>query len=287
MLIIEQLENTEQFTAAERSLAEYILANKDTSLRMTLQRLSEASFVSKPTVIRLYRKLGFEGYTEFQLAFYSELARTSSHFNGQVDPDYPFFKQDDCLSIALKLSELTKRAVDGCRNRMDEEAMMLAARIIGEANRVFIFAIGDSYIQSLAFRNKLVKLDKYVHLVQEIGEDGIHPFNAKQGDCAMFVSFSGNLIKVKLKEINLLKRKNVRMVAVTSSVDDELLAPFNSVLQLEKGENEYLKVGTFQSQIEIAYVLNVLCSCIFGLDFEENIKRNQAYYEHVLELGLL
>ena len=57
MNLIEKLIKKENFTSTESSLADYITNNIDSVYRMSLQDLAKASYVSKPSVIRLYRRL--------------------------------------------------------------------------------------------------------------------------------------------------------------------------------------------------------------------------------------
>ena len=75
MNTIEKLKKKENFTGVEISLADYILKNIDHVQNMSLQELAAASYVSKPSAIRLYRKLGFKNYREFSVALQVEKIR--------------------------------------------------------------------------------------------------------------------------------------------------------------------------------------------------------------------
>lgn len=285
MALIEKLKAAEGFTSTEKTLADCILANRDTALRMTLQKLADIAFVSKPTVIRLYRKLGYESYTDFQLAFYSELARHGGDVK-TVDPNWPFKGRESYLTIAESICSLTKQTVDACFAQIDQAELTYAATIICAAKRVFIFAIGDNYIQALAFRNKLVKLNRYVILVNEMGEENIHPYNATADDCAIFITFGGRTLQNRMKIAEYMHKQGTKLVLMTGLHDTSLLKTFDCVLRLAKGEDNNLKIGTISSQIATHYMLDVLYSCIFEQEYEQNIKKNRGYYEFQLENGL-
>ncbi len=60
------LENTGALTPAERLLADALLSDYPVAGLQSITRLAEAAGVSTPTVVRLARKLGFEGFSEFQ-----------------------------------------------------------------------------------------------------------------------------------------------------------------------------------------------------------------------------
>src|SRR5690606_33808618 len=52
---------------AERRVAEAVLADIDAATRLTIKELALLARVSEPTVVRLARKMGCEGYTDFKL----------------------------------------------------------------------------------------------------------------------------------------------------------------------------------------------------------------------------
>lgn len=113
-MLLTQLQQKENFSNAENVLASYILGNPDTALRLTLQKLADAAFVSKPTVIRLYRKLGFKNYSDFRLKFYSELASQQKYLD-DIDPNLPFGRYDSCRSVARRISELMIQTITKLR----------------------------------------------------------------------------------------------------------------------------------------------------------------------------
>ncbi len=63
----------DEFTRADRKVARVILANYPAAGLETLARLSERANVSAPSILRCIKKLGFEGYPEFQQALHAEV----------------------------------------------------------------------------------------------------------------------------------------------------------------------------------------------------------------------
>ena len=62
-------------TRAERQAASHILSHFPMSALGSITALARAAEVSSPTVVRLVRKLGFRGYTEYQAVLRAEVAR--------------------------------------------------------------------------------------------------------------------------------------------------------------------------------------------------------------------
>ncbi|SFR12773.1 MurR/RpiR family transcriptional regulator [Poseidonocella sedimentorum] len=61
-------------TPAERQLADVLLRDYPAAGLQSVTRIAEAGKVSTPTVIRLARKLGFDGFTELQVALREEVS---------------------------------------------------------------------------------------------------------------------------------------------------------------------------------------------------------------------
>ena len=53
---------------------------------------------------------------------------------------------------------------------------------------------------------------------------------------------------------------------------------FDTVILLDKGEDMFLKIATFSSQIAIEYILNVLYACIFKQEYDRNLESNREDY---------
>lgn len=63
----------DEFTRTDRKVARVILANYPAAGLETLARLSERANVSAPSILRCVKKLGFDGYPEFQQALHAEV----------------------------------------------------------------------------------------------------------------------------------------------------------------------------------------------------------------------
>ena len=277
-MLLAQLEQEQNFSNAENVLAKYILGNADTALRLTLQKLADAAFVSKPTVIRLYRKLGFKSYSDFRLKFYSELASQQEHLDS-VDPNLPFDRHDSCRSVAKRISELTVQTITNCYGLIDEQAILSAASALAKADRIFVFAIGDCFIRARSFQNKLIKINKYAILVNEMHEDTIYICHATADDVALILSFGGNLLRAYHKKIQALRKKGTNLILITSLTDPKLASMFDTIILLDKGEDSFLKIATFSSQVAIEYILNVLYACIFKQEYDKNLEINRNDYK--------
>lgn len=99
MLVRDLVEaHKSDFTTAERRIIPYL---KDDSLIIELQsitKLAEAAGVSTPTVIRLARKLGFEGFADLQGTIRAELAERIKQPLAKLAPHLPDSQGDHIVT---------------------------------------------------------------------------------------------------------------------------------------------------------------------------------------------
>ena len=63
-----------QMTPAESEVVQYILHNPEKAVDLSVHELAERAFSSSATIVRMCRRLGFEGYKELRRALQYELA---------------------------------------------------------------------------------------------------------------------------------------------------------------------------------------------------------------------
>lgn len=69
------------------------------------------TYTSPATIIRLAKKLGYEGYEALKKDFLEEQKYILTHFN-HIDPNFPFTKNDTIQTIASKMTTLSKETLD-------------------------------------------------------------------------------------------------------------------------------------------------------------------------------
>lgn len=200
MSIIEKLSKKEEFTDTEKRIADYILENQFLMPNSTIQTLSKRAYSSHSSVIRLTKKLGFSGFKDFRVALIQEI-QNNVHKISNVDPNFPFTSYDDYLDIAKKMADLSIDAIQKTINKLDRENLRNISKVLLNANKIFLYGIGDSQIRAKSFQNKFNKINRYFILADEYGEGSWNSLNMTKKDCAIFISYSGGYkdLKTSLK----------------------------------------------------------------------------------------
>lgn len=268
MNILDQLKKMNQFTPNEISIASYILTQKEKVLYMTIQELAKHTYTSHSAIIRFTHKLGFIGYKEFTIALAREL-NDEQKYQGNIDPNYPFNPNESALQIAKEISTLMSFTIEKTSTYMNEDNLNQSSQLINQAERIFIYAIGDSQIRAKSFQNKMLKINKYVIIATELSEWSYHTVNLTPKDCAIFLSYHAHMEEF-IKIAKFLVDKQIPILTITASTESELTKLSSLSIAVPNIEDKFEKIGTFSSQISFEYVLNTIFSCIYKLDYDSH-----------------
>ena len=67
----------------------------------------------------------------------------------------------------------------------------------------------------------------------------------------------------------------------------DYLHKFDYILNIFHGEDKILKIGSLASQVSIIYILNVLYSCLYEIDYNKNKERIENYSEYLRNKNII
>ncbi|MGJ0748835.1 MurR/RpiR family transcriptional regulator [Enterococcus durans] len=285
MLIEDKLIRQDTFTTTEKRIADYLQANFEAAVYMTIEELAKATYTSHSAIIRLCKKLGFTGFKEFRLELGREVHQLLAQFDQTIDANFPFSEQDDGATIAKKMAELSIQAVKKAQLQIENQPLDTIAEKLTQAKRIFVFAKGDSQITARKFQNKLVKLNKFLILAEEYSDSSWNAANLTKEDCAVFISYSRRIHHYE-KIMSYLKHVGTPTLLLTGNEHSEMAKKASMCLVISQGELDFVKVATFSSQIAFDYVLNTLYSIMYAQNYTANVL-NLKEKQQLIQNGLL
>ena len=137
---------------SEARVADYILANYQAVVRMTLAEVARASEVSDATVLRFCRALGYTRWLEFKI----DLTR--------VDPDLPEQILDEVESgdspgmIARKVFNSSVQALHDTLAVLEDGQFEQALGLVRAAEKILIVGVGTSGPMANEIHNRFLRL---------------------------------------------------------------------------------------------------------------------------------
>lgn len=187
--IITQLQQQKDFTGTEKRIADYLLLHLREVTQLTIQELAKKTYASHSALIRLSQKLGFSGFRKMRLDLVAEVSE-GEILPENIDPNFPFHPYDSPEKITQQIADLMMEAIQQTQRQLDHQALQKIATALTTAQRTFLFANGDSQIRARSFQNKFNKINRYLIIADEYGENEWSAVNLQPTDLAIFISIA-------------------------------------------------------------------------------------------------
>lgn len=281
MLIRERLERCD-FSNSEKAIIDFILDKKTAIKDMTTKDIADATYTSPSTLIRIAHKMNFNGWNELKEAYLKEEDYLQSHFCN-VDANYPFQNNDTIMSISSKIATLKKESIDDTLSLITHDDLQKAIQIIRKASSVQLFAVSNNLYISQEFKHNMNRIRKRVDICSTQGELVYTACTCDPKSCALVISYSGETPILK-RTVLALKAQNIPVIAITNIGDNTVARLSDCVLRICTREKLYSKIATFSTDSAITYLLDVIYSCIFALDYDKN-KERKIQTSRMIETG--
>lgn len=269
MGLIKQLRRQKDFTEVEMAIADYIIQNQDAMQNMGIVDLARNTYSSNAAIIRMCRKLGLSGYKEFRIAFAADLEKNRIE-QTDVEVNYPFTAHQSVNAVMKSVADISREAINTCYTSISPGKMDRAARILRKANRIFLYAAGDSYTTSIAFSNMLMKLGRTIIYPALYFESAQQTYNATSEDAALIISYSGRILNSITRELQILKRNGTPIILISTLQEYPGLS---NLIEIPDKEQVVGKAAGYYSQTAIRFILN----CLYGEIYSLDISRNQTH----------
>jgi RpiR family carbohydrate utilization transcriptional regulator len=174
---------------AERRVAELLLSDPREFAGQPVSQLADRARVSKPTVVRFCRSIGYDGLADFKLKLAGTVNEGVPFVHVSVDED------DKPADLIVKVIDNAVAAMLKYRNNATAHAFERAISALSEAGRqgrrIEFYGVGNSGIVAQDAQHKFFRLG--VHAVA-CSDGHVQVMSATMlgpGDCAVIISNSG------------------------------------------------------------------------------------------------
>ncbi|TFJ91410.1 MurR/RpiR family transcriptional regulator [Lentibacillus salicampi] len=201
-------ENYEQLSKNDLQVLKYILNHKETSRNLGINELSELCFVSRSSIHRMTKKLGFSGYSEFRVFIkWEEQAE-------QPDGNHVDVLESD-LTVTLKNLSST-----------DFETI---SQLLHNAERIFIYGTGTAQITCAIEAQRLfATINRFITIIHDKVEFESISSNINENDVVIILSLSGDTQSL-IPQVKQLSAKGLDFISITNLKNSRLaqMSPYN------------------------------------------------------------
>ena len=199
---------------AEQRVAKLLLTDPRAFATLPVVELAERSHVSKPTVVRFCRSVGYDGLADFKRKLAGSVNEGVPFVHRAVDED------DKTADIVVKVIDNAVSALLKYRNDAASHAFERAIVALTESGksgkRIEFYGVGNSGIVAQDAQHKFFRLGVNAAAVSDGHVQVMSATMLGPGDCAVIISNSGrsrDLVDVA----EIARRKGATLIVVTAS----------------------------------------------------------------------
>ena len=199
---------------AEQRVAKLVLHDPRAFASLPVAELSERAHVSKPTVVRFCRSVGYDGLADFKLKLAGSVNEGVPFVHRAVDED------DKPRDLVVKVvdnavSALLKYRNDAAAGAIDQaiEALSQAGR---ERRRIEFYGVGNSGIVAQDAQHKFFRLGVNAVAVSDGHVQVMSATMLQPGDCAVVISNSGRSRDL-LDAAEIARKHGATVIVITAS----------------------------------------------------------------------
>ena len=199
---------------AEQRVAKLVLADARSFASLPVAELAERSHVSKPTVVRFCRSVGYDGLADFKLKLAGTVNEGVPFVHRAVDED------DKPHDLVVKVIDNAVSALLRYRSEAADNAFERCIDLLADAcrarRRIEFYGVGNSGIVAQDAQHKFFRLGVTATAVSDGHVQVMSATMLGPGDCAVIISNSGRSRDL-LDAEDIAHRKGAATMLITAS----------------------------------------------------------------------
>ncbi|GHC75034.1 RpiR family transcriptional regulator [Pseudorhodoferax aquiterrae] len=242
---------------AEQRVARLVLNDPRAFASLPVGELAEMAHVSKPTVVRFCRSVGYDGLVDFKLKLAGSVSEGVPFIHRSVDMD------DKTGDVLVKVIDNTVAAFLKYRNDAGVGAVEKAAAALAATHatgrRVEFYGVGNSGIVAQDAQHKFFRLGVNAISYSDGHMQVMAASMLRPGDCVVVISNSGRTRDL-MDACDIARRKGATTIVLTAS-GSPLAAAGQIHLAADHPEG-YDRYSPMVSRLLHLMVVDILATCV-------------------------
>lgn len=269
-VLIRLQEYSGRASGAEKGVIKYWLEDPENAVKCSVHELAERTYSSASTIIRLCRKLGFQGYKDFHKSLIYEVAVRKST---NAEKKKEISREDSLEAIVEKVTYKNISSLENTKKLLDLQMVEACVDLICKCKTICLFGIGSSLLVAKDAYLKFLRINKPCLISEDWHAQLLQARNITKDDLAIAISYSG-LTEEVLKCVKTAKEKGAPIIAITRFEDTPLsrLADYN----LSVAATEFIfRSGAMSSRIGQLNIIDILYTAYINRQYDTSITQFQ------------
>ncbi len=272
--------NEIKLSESEQEIVNLILKDPYAFTEMSVHDIAGKCYVSRATVYRLCDKLEVSGLSDLKVQIRSDLEDYKAE-EGAFDFNYPVQEHDRSeWKIANILKEDYEKTLVSTLNLLHYDELKKAACRIEKCRLINIYTDAGNIFFAENFAFQMMEINRQVHVPEVSYMQRLAAATSDKNTFSIVISFGGRALQIETL-CKILKDRNSPVLLISSSEAKTLFPYADFRLLLSPHEDHYQKISSFSTRISLLYLLDMLYTCVFNLDYEKNKEAKTAYYHQM------
>lgn len=199
---------------AEQRVAKLVLGDPRAFASLPVSELADRAHVSKPTVVRFCRSMGYDGLTDFKLKLAGSVNEGVPFIHRSVDPD------DKTGDVLVKVIDNAVAAFLKYRNDASTHAIEKASQVLAATyqtgRRIEFYGAGNSGVVALDAQHKFFRLGVNAIAYSDGHMQVMSATLLGPGDCVVVISNSGRTRDL-MDACDIARRNGATTIVITAT----------------------------------------------------------------------
>ena len=242
---------------AEQRVGKLVLSDPRTFANLPVSELADRAHVSKPTVVRFCRSVGYDGLTDFKLKLAGSVSEGVPFIHRSVDSD------DKTNDIMVKVIDNTVAAFLKYRNDAStlaiDRAVDALVQTYRDGRRIEFFGVGNSGFVAQDAQHKFFRMGIHTIAYSDGHMQVMSASILKPGDCVVVVSNSGRTRDL-MDAVDIARKNGATTIVITAS-GSPLAAAGHIHLAADHPEG-YDRYSPMVSRLLHLMIIDILATCV-------------------------
>lgn len=242
---------------AEQRVGKLVLSDPRSFAKLPVSELADRAHVSKPTVVRFCRSVGYDGLSDFKLKLVGSVSEGVPFIHRSVDAD------DKTIDITVKVIDNTVAAFLKYRNDANtakiEKTVTLLVEAYQQGKRIEFFGVGNSGVVAQDAQHKFFRLGMNTIAYSDGHMQVMSASLLGPGDCVMIISNSGRTRDL-MDACDIARKHGATTIVITAS-GSPLAAAGHIHLAADHPES-YDRYSPMVSRLLHLLIIDVLATCV-------------------------
>lgn len=261
-------EARDSLSETERAVADFLLADPQQAMELSIHELAQHSFSSPSTIVRMCRRIGFDGFKEFRRSVNYEMAVRQQSLEQEKKE---ISREDSLDEIIEKITYKNIMSLEDTKNLLDGETLAKCVDLISQCRAVLLFGIGASLCAARDAYLKFLRLNKPCIVNDDWHSQYLQAKNATPDDLGIVISYSGETVEM-VECMKAMKENGTPIIAITRCVNSPVSQLADYKLYTAANESVF-RSGAMSSRISQLNIIDILYTAFANGEYDYMLER--------------